>query len=64
MYSLCVYNIVVLFSSKEDKIMLFAGKWRELENIMFSEINQTQKDDNISSNMCNVKKDNMKVPGK
>jgi hypothetical protein len=34
----------VLFSHKEDEIMLFAGKWMELENFMLSEVRQVQKD--------------------
>jgi hypothetical protein len=33
----------VLFSCKENEIMLFSGKWIELENIMLSEISQAQK---------------------
>ena len=28
---------------KNDKIMAFAGKWMKLENIMLSEISQSQK---------------------
>jgi hypothetical protein len=28
---------------KKDKIMLFSGKWTELENIMLNEISQVQK---------------------
>jgi hypothetical protein len=34
----------VLFNIKKNKIMLFAGKWMELEIIMLSKISQTQKD--------------------
>ena len=29
---------------KNEDIMSFAGKWLELENIMLSEVTQTQKD--------------------
>jgi hypothetical protein len=29
---------------KKDEIMLFAGKWVELEIIMLSEISQTEKE--------------------
>ena len=29
---------------KNEDIMSFAGKWMELENIMLSEVTQTQKD--------------------
>ena len=28
---------------KKNKIMVYAGKWMELENIMLSEISQSQK---------------------
>jgi hypothetical protein len=28
---------------KKNKIMLFAGKWMELEEIMLSEVSQAQK---------------------
>jgi hypothetical protein len=28
---------------KNNEIMFFAGKWMELENIMLSEVSQTQK---------------------
>ena len=30
---------------KKDKIMAFAGKWMKLENIMLSEISQSQKNE-------------------
>lgn len=33
----------ILFSCKKNKIMTFAGKWKELENILSEEI-QIQKD--------------------
>ena len=29
---------------KNEEILSFAGKWMELENIMLSEVTQTQKD--------------------
>ena len=29
---------------KNDNILSFAGKWMELENIILSEVTQTQKD--------------------
>ena len=34
----------VLHSRKEYDSLNFAGKWMELENIILSELNQTQKD--------------------
>ena len=33
----------VLYSKKND-ILKFAGNWMDLENIILSEVNQTQKD--------------------
>jgi hypothetical protein len=30
-------------ATKKNEIVLFAGKWMELENIIFSEVSQTQK---------------------
>jgi hypothetical protein len=30
-------------ATKKNEILLFAGKWMELENIILSEISQTQK---------------------
>ena len=39
-----VYNIMEYYSAiKNNKIMAFAGKWMKLENIMLSEISQSQK---------------------
>jgi hypothetical protein len=29
---------------KKNEVLLFAGKWMELENIMLNEINQVQQD--------------------
>ena len=34
----------VLHSRKKNDIFNFAGKWMELENIILSEVTQTQKD--------------------
>ena len=34
----------VLHSRKNNDILKFAGKWMELENIILSEVTQTQKD--------------------
>ena len=33
---------------KKDKIMSFAGKWMKLENIMLSEISQSQKNQRMN----------------
>ena len=34
----------VQHSRKNDDILQFAGKWKEVENIILSEVTQTQKD--------------------
>ena len=34
----------VLHSRKNNNILEFAGKWIDLENIIFSEVTQTQKE--------------------
>jgi hypothetical protein len=39
-----IYAMEYYLVTKKNEIMLFAGKWMELEIIMLSEINQTQKD--------------------
>jgi hypothetical protein len=38
LYTMEFYSVI-----KNNEIMLFAGKWMELENIMLSEISQAQK---------------------
>jgi hypothetical protein len=37
-----IYN-GILFGHKKNKILSFAGKWIELENIIVSEVSQVQK---------------------
>jgi hypothetical protein len=39
-----MYTIEYYSAVKENEIMLFAGKWMELEIIMLSEISQAQKE--------------------
>ncbi len=38
-----IYTIEYYSAKKENKIMAFAGKWVEMENIMLSEVSQSQK---------------------
>ena len=38
-----IYTIEYYSAIKKDNIMAFANKWMELENIMLSEISQSQK---------------------
>jgi hypothetical protein len=37
-----IYTMKYYSATKKNVITLFAGKWMELENIMLSEISQTQ----------------------
>jgi hypothetical protein len=37
------YSYTILFSHKENEISSFTSKWMELENIILSEVNQSQK---------------------
>ncbi|KAL6050778.1 hypothetical protein STEG23_015316, partial [Scotinomys teguina] len=39
-----IYTMEYYSAEKNNDIMRFAGKWRELENIILSEVTQTQKD--------------------
>ena len=34
----------ILFSNKKNEVLPFAATWRDLEGIILSEINQTEKD--------------------
>ena len=38
-----IYIMEYYSTIKNDKIMAFAGKWMKLENIMLSEVSQSQK---------------------
>jgi hypothetical protein len=45
-------NVVLVHSgifsaTKKNEILLFAGKWMELENIILSEVSQAQKTKNL-----------------
>ncbi|KAL6092980.1 hypothetical protein STEG23_036966, partial [Scotinomys teguina] len=39
-----LYTMEYYSAEKNNNIMKFAGKWKELENIILSEVTQTQKD--------------------
>jgi hypothetical protein len=39
-----IYTMDYSSSIKKEDILSFAGKWMELENIILSEVTQTQKD--------------------
>jgi hypothetical protein len=39
-----IYTVEYYSSIKYKNILSFAGKWMELENIILSEVTQTQKD--------------------
>jgi hypothetical protein len=38
-----LYTIEFYSATKKNEILLFAGKWMELENIILSEVSQVQK---------------------
>jgi hypothetical protein len=39
-----IYTMEYYSATKNEDILSFAGKWMELENIILSEVTQTQKD--------------------
>jgi hypothetical protein len=43
----CVYTMEFYSAIKENEIMLFAGKWMELMNIMLRELSQAQKNQRL-----------------
>jgi hypothetical protein len=43
-----IYTMEYYLSIKKNEIMLFAGKYMELENIMLSEVSQTQMEKTAS----------------
>ena len=43
-----IYTIDYYSSIKNNKIMVFAGKWMQLENMMLSEISQSQKNQRMN----------------
>ena len=44
-----IYTMEYYTAEKNNDFLKFAGKWMELENIILSEVSQTQKD---KYNMC------------
>ena len=40
----CIYTMEYYIAEKNNDILNFAGEWIELENIILSEVTQTQKD--------------------
>jgi hypothetical protein len=50
-----VYTVAYYSAIKKNEIMLFAGKWMELEIIRLNEISQTEKDKyQLFSLMCGI----------
>jgi hypothetical protein len=51
----CLYTMEFYSAIKKNEILSFAGKWMELENIMFSEVSQAQKEKSfIFSLICGI----------
>jgi hypothetical protein len=42
----CLYTVEFYSAMKKNEILSFATKWMELENIILSEVGQTQKNKN------------------
>jgi hypothetical protein len=42
-----LYPMEFYSAMKKNEILLFAGKWMELENIILSEVSQSQKTKNL-----------------
>jgi hypothetical protein len=50
-----LYTVEFYSAMKKNEILLFAGKWMELENIILSEVSQAQKTKNrIFSLICGL----------
>ena len=39
-----LHTMVYYSATKNEDVLTYAGKWMELENIILSEVTQTQKD--------------------
>ena len=44
----------ILLSHKNNKIMLFAATWMDLEIVILSEVSQTEKDKYMISLICGI----------
>jgi hypothetical protein len=52
---MCYLYTVEFYSAMKNEILPFAGKWMELENIILSEVSQTQKTKNhMFSLICSL----------
>jgi hypothetical protein len=50
-----VYTMEFYSATKKNEILLFAGKWMELENISLSEVSQVQRDkSHMFSLICGI----------
>ena len=43
-YKICIYTIEYYSTIEKNEVLPFAATWMDLEGIMLSEINQTEKD--------------------
>ena len=46
-----IYTMEYYLAIKKNEILLFAAKWMELEGIMLSEINKSEKDKNHTTSL-------------
>ena len=60
-----IYTMEYYLAMRKNKIMPFAAMWVELENIMLSEINQSEKDEyHMISLICEINKQNKRAKRK
>ena len=48
-----IYTIEYYSAIKNNDFMKFLGKWMELENIILSEVNQSQKNEHVMYSLIN-----------
>ena len=57
-----IYTMEYYPAIKNEDILSFAGKWMELENIILSEVTQTQKDMHGMYSLAKKKNERKKKP--
>jgi hypothetical protein len=49
-----LYTVEFHSATKKNELLLFAGKWMELENIILNEVSQAQKTKGHISLICGI----------